>query len=35
VIPASGQPFYGDGTSRLGETADVVVQVADAGQVSY
>jgi hypothetical protein len=35
VNPASGQPFYGDGMSRLAETADVVVQVADAGEVSY
>jgi hypothetical protein len=33
VNPASGRPFYRDGMSRLGETADVVVQVAVAGQV--
>ena len=33
VNPASGRPFYGHGMSRLGETADVVVQVAVAGQV--
>jgi hypothetical protein len=35
VNPASGRPFYGDLMSRISETADVVVQVALAGEVIY
>jgi hypothetical protein len=35
VNPASGRPVHADLRSRTSETADVVVQVADAGEVIY
>jgi hypothetical protein len=35
VNPASGRPFYADLTSSHRETADVVVEVAVAGEVIY